>query len=982
MSATVATPLSEIDTLRLLFGTENTHANSEHDAHDITLTVMNTLMPRNSDGEYKCDEESKEKAKLLLKVKNWLDADKLSGVKVDPDKLVGAACGSKVKAQPDDVHYCFTDFIISLATWYREIDCPTAQGPVSEHNRQTIIAVIDDLDDIYDRIMDVHNAQKHLDQTNINNTRESLRAKADQLAANRMLETRTSALTQARHALDRARKRGAAPSASSASVSSVPAAWKASAAREADAAKAPGADAAEEAVHAAMDAARAAVHAVQAADVDVQAADVDVRAADMNARAAERNARDAENAARVADEVAEQQLHDANEPFPDAIRDYIVKNTTHILSVATEQDKKKRDDSIRKLLKQQIKIDVSGARYTTLTNQTAFDFAKKLHRVSSDYDSLKEKFMVLKLNSNEYNGLSYNTDWGRATDEEIKNISSPSGGTRQNYRINIAKKDGAPFIAECLKGLVDTGANVFYTDATGTPRIVCNCSPDMLYNLFMAVYNGQYSGAECKPTHLNMYGSDAKTPKNLVVLCNQTEYKRDVEQKIIDPPDLTQTQSANALSTDFNANVVIFYKVEVNYGVRKTVYKSCNDLFNLTSYMQDVFVATQNMNKKVTQQFKAAAANCANLFADEPPQRYLDNVSGQYYVMEPTTGRSNINDVKCHGTGIDDKKQCSAFIHCIFSGNSNNLTTCLQGLVNAGFDGSSVAYKDFRYVPKEMALAFFKTFDIKLIHVPHAQGYQQPIEYAKWLNDTVSNHVSQTKSMLVSPTGLIYMFLANYIETAINSCRQHLSILNDMPQNQTATAKQPTVRQTVAYSHPMYAAQSPFVVNSNFAPVQARWTDQAQAQAQVQGIGYSSLLYGQQGGASSCANCVLSLNNEIKIAIESLRQQGVELDDDDKKAIQDGYNQTLKFMEQAEKLKNVMVQALDTARQHGIKCDETKKVGRYIGNGNTLNSLRQKLLSTISECKEHGTRINAMGQFSGAYIRKALASRYPHFIDN
>ena len=970
MSATVATPLSEIDTLRLLSGTENTHANSDHDAHDITLTVMNTLMPRNSDDEYKCDEGSKEKAKLLLKVKNWLDADKLSGVKVDPDKLVGASCGSKVKAQPDDVHYCFTDFIISLATWYREIDCPTAQGPVSEHKRQTTIAEIDDLDDIYNKIMSVKVAKDLLDQTIINNKRDLFRASTDQHTAYRMLETRKSALTQAGRALDKARKRGAAPIVSTA--------WKASS--EASASRA-----AEETVHAAEDAARAAeeaVHAaVDAADGAVRAAVDGVRAAVDGVHAAENAARAAEEAARAAEEAAKQQLRNAKGLFPTAIRDYIVKNTTYILNVATEQDKKKRDDTIRKLLKQQIKIDVSGAGYTTLTSQTAFDFAKKLHRVSSDYGSLKEKFMVLKLNSNEYNGLSYNTEWGRATDEEIKNISSLDDATRQTYRINIVKEKGAPFIAECLKGLVDTEANVFYTDETGTLRIVCNCSPDMLYNLFMAVYNGQYSGAECKPNTLYMYGLDAKTPKNLVVLCNQTEYKQVDKTKIIHTHDSTQTIPANALSTDLKTNVVIFYKVEVNYGVRKTAYKSCKDLFNHTSYMQDVFVATQNMNKKVTQQFKAAAANCANLFADEPPQRYLDNASRQYYVMEPTTGRRNINDVTCLGTGIDDAKQCSQFIHCIFSGNSNNLTTCLQGLVNEGFDGSSVAYKDFRYVSKAIALAFFKTFDIGLVTVPNTREFQQPMDYAAWLNALTSTPVSQTKLMLATPTSPIYVFLANYIMTAINSCRQNLSILNDMPQSQPAAAK-PTVRQTVAYSHPMYAQLSAFDVNSGFAPELTRWSDQAQAQAQVQGIGYSLLPSEQRGGAPSCANCVLSLYNEISGAIESLRQQGVELDEDDKKAIQDGYNQTLKFMEQAEKLKNVMVQALDTARQHGIKCDETKKVGRYIGNGNTLNTLRQKLLSTIKECKEHGTRINAMGQFCNAHTRKVLASKYPQFLGN
>jgi hypothetical protein len=948
--------LDTTDSLRLLFGTYDEKSTDYQKAHEPPYVLMNTLLHNSRNGE--CSSEATKKAKLILKVKYWNETDKLKGLKVPNDKTTSDVCGGYVKAEPDDVHPCVTDFVISLAAWLREIDCPTGTSVTNMANYTRFLADLESKDD----------------------------RQLETLLRNAIVDTEHRARSEAT-AVDDARIGSVIATTLGPIISPIT--------TKADVDAATRVAEAEAKVTAVEARARVAVAEAEArARVAVAEAEARARDAVAEAKARARAAKDGPEAGppprrppRVLSGPSrtDEDWEDAGKRNPPSTSSGTTPRfgdppaaveagmsgghrggATSINTILNDRDSQRhiaqqcyshrpgqQGKCIRDALKTLFRAGAT-ATYTTLaTSSDALSLAKNLHRVSSEFEELKDMFMVLKRDSSESVGLTYGTtEWGRATPDEITKISDANTNKAQ-YRVNVVKDSGVPVIAKCLKGIVDENVNVFFTDAKGKVRVVCGCSSDMLYNLFMAVYNGQYSGFKpCGEQYATYYNRSQKSVKDVIVLCNQDDYKDDVKRSI---GSATEGNSVNYLTHHVGAPLVLFHNVETNPEKRRSQQLgtlNCSDLFNYKAYFTDVM--PNEKNKEVKKQFDRE--DCKNLFADDSRPLQFDSKKNDYYFMSSTGVPQYIGKDNCFGFKID-QKHCDRFIDCFLTGDNDRMSACLKSLLDQ--DAFATGFYDLSHVMSPMAHQFFNKLAIQLEAMPNAHGYVQPVIYEQWLQSTPDSknaYVSEIKNSLSYDTK--FKPLVNYIKGAISSCRANPSILN-------ARQQSPAPRPHQYVLHPMYrnGNNSTFETPAIFASAMDRWSN------------FGGTGNGQRGGASSCDNCAASLYNEVRGAIEGLKAKGVVFEDDDRRAIEAGYRQTLKFMEQAEKLKNVMISAINLANQHGIQCKETKTLSRSVGKGKPLSAFKHELESTIHDCKEYGARAGDLAQSFHAHVLATLRNR-------
>jgi len=871
------TPLNSPDSLRLLFGTYDANSTDAQKAHEPPYALMNMLL---CNGE--CSKEAKEKAKLILKVKYWNESDKLKGRKVPNDKTTSDSCGGYENAEPDDVHPCVTDFVISLAAWLREIDCPTGSSVINmeqynsflvELKRKTDKDLVDMLSTTPPR------RQQH------STAPGSAGHHASRSPGGRILPT--------------FERPGSARLHTPRSMHSIPSTGSRSVER------------------------------------DKISSPTSTDGFGLTERVGNESGGQSGGATDITGILADQQ-----------VRHYI---TQKCFSYSPEL----RGKCIRDELKKKFRAS-AGTTYTTLDiSPSALVLVQNLHRVSSEFEELKDMFMVLKQDSMDSDSLKYGTTaWGRATLDEISTITPTNAA---QYRVNVVKDSGVPVIAKCLKGIVDEGVNVFFTDAKGKVRVVCGCSSDMLYNLFMAVYNGQYNEAkQCNIHSRTYYVTDDKSAKDVIVLCNQDDYKDNVKTAI---RDVKPGKSVNELTVDMKVLFVLFHNVEINHETRKSQQLgtlNCSDLFNYQAYFTDVMANANAKNKEVKKQFDRE--DCKNLFEDDLRPLQFDSKKDAYYFVGSTGAPQYIGKDNCFGFKID-QKNCDGFINCFLTGDNERMSACLKSLLDQ--DAFAAGFYDLSHVMSPMAHQFFNKLAIQLEAMPNAHGYVQPVTYEQWLRSSIDSktaYVSGIKNSLSYDA--TFKPLVNYIKGAISSCRTNPSILNARQQSPASRPKQYVV-------HPMH-------LNGNHSTFATQPVFAAMADGWFNPVGAGN---GQRGGASSCDNCAASLYNEVRGAIEGLKAKGVVFEDDDKRAIEAGYRQTLKFMEQAEKLKNVMISAINLANQHGIQCKETKTLSKSVGVGKPLSAFKQELESTIHDCKEYGARAGNLAQSCHAHLLATLRNK-------
>ncbi|NBX74935.1 MAG: hypothetical protein EBQ92_00060, partial [Proteobacteria bacterium] len=139
----------------------------------------------------------------------------------------------------------------------------------------------------------------------------------------------------------------------------------------------------------------------------------------------------------------------------------------------------------------------------------------------------------------------------------------------------------------------------------------------------------------------------------------------------------------------------------------------------------------------------------------------------------------NIPHAYCLGTRLSgDSKTCSVVKDCILTGNSDDLSKCIDNLRDQNL--FTVAHDELQNVHPSVALQILKTFGV---NIREKNGVKTPDSYESWTENVVSRMKPAVKEAILGNHGL-----CSYIKGVINFVKSNPVILNNnMKSNDRAT---------------------------------------------------------------------------------------------------------------------------------------------------------------------------------------------------